>query len=88
MSKTYGNKNAIWKGFQSAGERDDWLEMERKFDYKQIESTIKWAIENRFSKKSLARKVIVAINNNPRVKAKTTQQQGKAVKAQDGGIYI
>lgn len=88
MSKGYGNKRAYWIGFQSAEERDDWLEMEQKFQYKEIEETIRWAISNHFSKKTLARKVIVAINNNPRVKAKSTKQIGKAVKAEDGGVYV
>ena len=88
MSKSYGNKNAFWKGFQSAEERDDWLEMEKKWLYNQIEDTIKWAVSNHFPKKTLARKVIVAINNNPRVKAKNTREIGKAVKSEDGGMYV
>jgi hypothetical protein len=67
----YGNYQ--WKGFASAGERDDWYRMEDTHDERDIREAIDWAChQKRFGKKKLVHNIIMAVDNNK--PARNTQQ--------------
>jgi hypothetical protein len=67
----YGNYQ--WKGFASAGERDDWYRMEDTHDERDIREAINWAChQKRFGKNKLVHNIIMAVDNNK--PARNTQQ--------------